>query len=184
MQRSIRLRFSYESAGPCVLAAARRAAAAFASLCRHRRHLAVRRIDDQRGARGLDHFLAVIEPPHRVDRLLFQRARVVGRTAVLTRERESLVLDDFLGRHELASREPRRPLERRGAAKVPDALEVGMAVRRARQCATFRLRRRARRGEGDREPQRSEQPRDSMHSRREVTPRKRAAQCVRPREST
>ena len=133
---------------------------------------------------GLDDFLAVVEPPDRMDRLLSATAhrRADGRPrararAVRTRRLPRRVRNSRAG-------EPRRPLERRGAAEVPDALEIGMAVGRARQRPAFGCARRARRGEGDREPQRSEQPRDSMHSRREVTPRGRAAQCVRPREST
>src|SRR5689334_18508235 len=60
-------------------------------------------------------------------------APVVGRTSVFALERELFVCDDFVRRHELASREARRTLERRGAAEVPDALEIRMAVRRPRQ---------------------------------------------------
>src|SRR5207244_12176274 len=82
-------------------------------------------------ARGLDRLLAVCEPPRWMHRRL--AAAIVGRAAVLALERELLVLDDFLRRHELAAREPRGPLERRRAAEVPDALQVRTAAGRPRR---------------------------------------------------
>src|SRR5207248_4027499 len=126
---------------------------------RLRRDLAVRRIDDERGARRLHNFLAVVEPPHGMDRLLLDRSRIVRRPAVLAREREALVLDDLVRRHELAALKARRPLERRRAAEVPGPLEIGMAVGQARHAARL----------VGGEERRGESPGDSQAERRAKT---------------
>src|SRR5204863_5939370 len=94
-----------------------------------------------------------------MDRLLLDRSRIVGRPAVLAREREALVLDDLVRRHELAPLKARRPLERRRAAEVPGPLEIGMAVGQARHGA---------RPIGG-EERRGESPGDSQAERRAKT---------------
>jgi hypothetical protein len=56
-----------------------------------------RRIDDQRCRGRLHDFLAVVEPPDRVNRLICRRSRIVRRTAFLALQGKALVLDDLVG---------------------------------------------------------------------------------------
>jgi hypothetical protein len=95
-QRSNRLRSSYESAGPWLRAAARRAAIRGLRLGRERRDPSVGGIHDQRRLPRLDDGLPVVQPPGRMDRLL--RPRIVGRTSVFTFGRAQLVRFDLFGR--------------------------------------------------------------------------------------
>src|SRR5438874_10527554 len=99
-------------------------------------------------------------------RLLLRRPRIVGRTAVLTFERQPFGVDDFFRRYELAAGEAGGTLERRRAAEIPDTLQIRMAVRGPRQRSRFRL------GEGRRGDEHGEgESNRNIHAAHRYSPR-------------
>src|SRR5258707_492282 len=93
-------------------------------------------------------------------------APVVGRTSVLALERELLVLDDFGRRHECAAGKARGTFEGRRAAKIPDALQIWMAVRDPRRCPLLL----GARLEADHHESRGDHERNSGHGATGYTP--------------